>query len=135
MRDIDNAQDVLDSRDIIARIEELEAEREAFAADKPESPQDVEFQVWNETTEGGEELAKLLALQSEAKDYSPDWAYGATLIRDTYFTDYAEEMTKDCEGLPRDIPSYIVIDWEATAENIKVDYTSVDFDGVTYWVR
>jgi hypothetical protein len=28
-----------------------------------------------------------------------------------------------------------VIDWEATARNIAVDYTEVDFGGVTYYIR
>ena len=27
------------------------------------------------------------------------------------------------------------IDWEYAARELKHDYTSVDFDGVTYWVR
>jgi hypothetical protein len=42
---------------------------------------------------------------------------------------------EDVGDLPRGIPSYIVIDWAATADNLKVDYTEVDFDGVTYLVR
>lgn len=31
--------------------------------------------------------------------------------------------------------SLIEIDWEATARNIAMDYTTVDFDGVTYYIR
>lgn len=27
------------------------------------------------------------------------------------------------------------IDWDAAAEELKQDYTSVEFDGVTYWIR
>ena len=26
-------------------------------------------------------------------------------------------------------------DWEATARNVRIDYTSVDIDGRTYWYR
>jgi hypothetical protein len=44
-------------------------------------------------------------------------------------------MTYHIGDMPKEIPSYIVIDWDATAENIQADYTSVDFDGVTYWIR
>jgi hypothetical protein len=29
----------------------------------------------------------------------------------------------------------VEIDWEATARNVRTDYTAVDFDGVTYWIR
>jgi hypothetical protein len=114
--DISNSDDVIDSRDVIERIDDLENQGEL----------DVDEQA---------ELAALNALQSEAEGYAPDWRYGATLIRDSYFVEYCEEMLKDCGDLPKDIPHYIEIDWAATARNIQVDYTSVEFDGVTYWVR
>jgi hypothetical protein len=37
--------------------------------------------------------------------------------------------------MPRDIPNYIVIDWESTASNVEADYMSVDFDGTEYLMR
>jgi hypothetical protein len=140
--DISNSDDVIDSRDVIARIEELQDERNSYALDvenKGEDHVDGEagakkaLAEWD--AENGAELKTLLALQEEAEGYAPDWRHGASLIRDSYFTDYAEELIKDIGDLPRDIPHYISIDWEKTAENIKVDYTSVEYDGVTYWVR
>jgi len=63
-----------------------------------------------------------------------DW-YPVTLIHDSHFTDYAREMLEDCGDIPRDIPHYIEIDWDATARNIRVDYTPTEIDGVTYWYR
>ena len=27
------------------------------------------------------------------------------------------------------------LDWKAAAEELQLDYTEVDFDGVTYWTR
>ena len=27
------------------------------------------------------------------------------------------------------------IDWAQAARELRMDYTSVDFDGVTYWIR
>jgi hypothetical protein len=114
--EISNSDDVIDSRDVIARIDELENDENLDLVEVAE-------------------LDALKALAEEAEQYAEDWSYGSTLIRDSYFTDYAEELCKDIGQLPRDIPDYIVIDWEATAENLKADYTSVDFDGVEYWVR
>lgn len=138
-REIDNSEDVIDSRDVIERIEELEADLEhekELLADHPEEPNTPARQTrLDNIAEIEAELNPLKALEEEAEGYAPDWEYGATLIRDSYFTEYAEELIKDCDGLPREIPHYIVIDWEATAKNIQVDYTSVDFAGVTYWVR
>lgn len=40
-----------------------------------------------------------------------------------------DEMTQEISN------SEAVIDWERAAEELRMDYTAVDFDGVTYWVR
>ena len=60
---------------------------------------------------------------------------GVTLIRESYFEEYCEELLVDVGDLPRNIPWYIVIDWEKTADNIKQDYSIVDFDGIDYYYR
>ena len=74
---------------------------------------------------------------SDEASGSGDWAYGATLIRDSYFTEYAEELCKDIGAIPNELPWYIEnhIDWAGVAREIQQDYMSVDFDGVEYWVR
>ena len=116
-RSIDNSQDVIDSRDIIERIDEL---------------QDIETRDDDEN----EELTALKALADDAEGYSDDWKYGATLIRDSYFKDYAQELADDIGAISREAkwPNNH-IDWDADAEELKQDYTSVTFDGVDYWVR
>jgi antirestriction protein len=40
--------------------------------------------------------------------------------------DFAYQLAEDVGDLPRDLPSYIVIDWEATARNIMFDYFESD---------
>lgn len=135
MIDISNADDIIDSRDVIAHIDEL---REAlFDTHQAEGGCDSEFEAWlsGNSSEEAEELRILEALAEEGEAYAPDWEYGETLIRASYFTEYAEELVKDTEGLPRELPAYIVIDWEATAENLKVYYTEIEFDGVAYLIR
>jgi hypothetical protein len=123
-REISNSDDIIDSRDVIARIEELE------------SIEGIEEKIDNlEDDDDAKELVALRELAGEAEGYAPDWTYGATLIRESYWTEYVQELLEDCGELPRDLPGYIVIDWDATTRNIKVDYTEVDFDGVTYLVR
>lgn len=81
------------------------------------------------------ELAALKSLAEQAEGYAADWHHGETLIRESYFTEYAQELCEDIGDLPKDLPHYIVIDWEATADNLKFDYTEVNFDGVAYLVR
>ncbi len=146
---LDNSQDVIDSRDVIARIAELQelhdAVSEAQAALNDMANADpTEIEVAEAELANAQEafdddlqseLAALKSLAEEASGYAADWEYGETLIRDSYFTDYARELLEDIGDLPKDLPHYIEIDWEATARNICMDYTSVDFDGVTYWIR
>jgi len=120
--EISNSDDIIDSRDVISRIDELEEQR------------DNEAQGLNEDEEA--ELAALQSLAEEAEGYCADWGYGETLIRDSYFAEYAEQLADDVGAIDRDASWPIChIDWEAAAESLKMDYTAVDFDGVTYWVR
>lgn len=125
---IENTADLLDSRDIIARIAELEAMREDYYFGPTE---------WaTANPEDAEELAALTALAEEAEGYAADWKYGETLIRDSYFREYAEQLAEDTGAVNGDNnwPLYC-IDWDRAARELQYDYTGVDFDGVTYWVR
>ena len=127
-RSVDNGQDILDSRDVIARIDELESE----ISDNADLPED-------EQADMEEEKAELKALQALAEkgEGSADWPHGETLIRDSYFTDYAQDLASDLYGEEIDDAHwpFDCIDWEQAASALQQDYTSVDFDGVTYWIR
>jgi hypothetical protein len=82
-----------------------------------------------------EELRILKALAQEIEDYAGDSVRDSHIIRDSYFAEYVEELVKDIGDMPEQIPDYIAIDWEKTADNVRVDYTEIDYDGVTYLVR
>lgn len=117
-------EDVFDSRDVIARIEELETEI-ADAAEMEEEPD----------ADAAEELVALIALRDEASG-SPDWRYGETLIADSYFEEYAQQMAEDIGAIDRNASWPLThIDWTAAADALKQDYMSVEFDGVEYWIR
>lgn len=148
---IDNSQDIIDSRDIIARIDYLESsitDCETCGGSgylKPEDGNDTADDEKCGECENGrngldsdewEELEALKALQEEAEGYSEDWKYGSTLIRDSYFEDYARELADDIGAIDKNASWPVnCIDWEQAANELKHDYTSVDFDGVDYWVR
>ena len=42
---------------------------------------------------------------------------------------------KGCGYISDDFPSWIEIDWEATAENVKQDYSELEYEGETYFYR
>ena len=137
---ISNTDNTIDSRDVIARIEELEAERVAI-----ESPDSVFIETKRlieefDNSEEGQELIALKVLAAQGEDYAPDWKYyapdwkyGAQLIHEDYFETAMDEMLEDCGDIPRDLPSYltITVDYDA----LKQDYTAIDFDGQTYYIR
>jgi hypothetical protein len=116
-REISNIDDVIDSRDVIARIEELEG------IDEPDDDE-------------RDELNTLKELAEEAEGYSPDWAYGSTLIRDSYFMDYAMELAEDIGAIPDNLQwPCTCIDLDQAARELQMDYSSVEFGDVTYWIR
>ena len=78
-----------------------------------------------------EELEELRQIREEV----PEWYYGNTLISEDEWVAYVEELLKDCGDLPNDIPWYIEIDWEKTAENVAVDYSKAEYKGHTYYYR
>ena len=108
---------IIDVHNLIERFEDLEADEARDADDE------AEFARLELLLDGGDE------------QWRGDW-YPLTLIHDSYFATYARELVEDIGDVPDGFPHYIVIDWEATAENIRQDYSSIEgFDGETYWYR
>jgi hypothetical protein len=133
--ELDLTADVIDVRDVIARIEELERE-----LDDDNMPVTRAIVDGDDVSRRRYELAQLQAIMDELKGYGGDeqWRgdwYPAQLIDDEYFVEYATDLVVDCGGMPRDLPNYIVVDWAATARNIREDYSTVDVDGRVYWYR
>jgi hypothetical protein len=155
---ISNSADVIDSRDIEERIDELAVTKEALekevheaevalayvqlnmeGEEKEENIQDdldtakEALKEWEDDVDEGVEYETLLAFKRDVG--SSEWDSGVTLVRETYWVDYVEEMVKDIGDMPSKIPDYIVIDWDATADNVKQDFSIADYDGVTYYYR
>ena len=114
-RDIDNTQEILDSRDIQERIDELDGLSESRIE---------EYEV--------EELKNLLSIKDAVGD-DESWGFGIVFIRDSYFEEDAEEFAYDCMGIDRNGQMTMYVDWARFAEDRKVDFQSIDFDGVEYW--
>lgn len=118
----DGTEDMIDSRDIVERLEDLEAQEE-------------------HTEDEAAELAALVALKSEA-EHSPDWNYGETLIRESYFEDYIEQLIDDCfPEVSKALSSgewpmrHLKLDIEDAANEAKQDYFEIEFNGATYLIR
>lgn len=125
MREITNNEDIIDSRDIIERIEELE-------------------QMWDDpdylrSEDEHREYKALIALAQEGENDAEDWEYGATLVRESYFVEYAKQLAEDLDihAVPGhgQLWPFNHIDWEAAADDLATDYAELKFDGVTYYTR
>lgn len=163
MTDISNRNDLLDVRDVIERVEELRQERddlkEALAdaiealndhdetcmSDVAELKADVDtaqadLAEWLSSSEAAE-LGQIESFLDELKGYGGDhqWEgewYPVTLVRDSYFEDFARSEAEELGFIQRDNkwPANC-IDWEKAARELQQDYSQADFDGVTYWYR
>ncbi len=134
MTDFSNADDIIDVRDIIARVEVLEERT-------PQTPEDVMPGTSEEREADAAELATLTALLDALEgmggdeQWRGDW-YPVTLIRDDYFRTYAQELAEECGLIPENAawPARC-IDWDQAARELRMDYSSIEYGGVTYWTR
>ena len=88
-----------------------------------------------------EELKTLTDLLDDLKgnggdeQWRGDW-YPLTLIRDSYFKDYAQELAEEIDAIPNNAQwPCTCIDWEQAAQELRMDYSSTEYDGVTYWYQ
>lgn len=59
-----------------------------------------------------------------------------TMISEDDFEDYARELAEDIGAISRDTQwPATCIDWEYAAHELKMDYSEVEVDGVTYYFR
>ena len=88
-----------------------------------------------------EELETLTCLLDDLKGYGGDeqWRgdwYPLTLIRDSYFKDYTQELAEEIDAIPNNAQwPCTCIDWEQAAQELRMDYSSTEYDGVTYWYQ
>jgi hypothetical protein len=134
MADISNMEDYLDVRDIIERYEELEAGIEED--DSRDESEESDAPVYGEDERAefkllGDLLAELKGNGGDHQ-WNGDW-YPVSLIRDSYFNQAMDELLEDIGDLPKDIPAYLKI--EVDYDALQMDYTSVEYEGITYWYR
>ena len=109
-----NSDDVIDSRDILDYIWEHE-DNEDFK-EEVEALQKVVDEYCNEYDEGLKDLE-----------------FGVFFIKDDYFEDYMWDYFLECNQVDEALECYI--DIAAFARDQQYDYSSIDFDGETYWYQ
>jgi hypothetical protein len=136
---------VLDTRDLIERRDELKEgilnsflETFEHYEERTESFEDIlfeeeEIQEWKEDWE--DDLQEIDQIDKIEDILGSEFEYGVTLVREDYWEEYVEDLLVEIGCLPKDLPSWIEIDWVSTAYNVKQDYEEVLYQGDTYLGR
>lgn len=111
--------------------DEWSAENDTLEEAVTDAESALEVAISDFSDDEKEELAELENLESEIGE----WRHGEAMIPESEFTDYIMETLEDCGTLPKDLPWYIAIDRDETAENCKADYSEVEYQKATYLVR
>lgn len=140
---------IIDTRDLNKRLEELEDELEALqeavndAEDDLSETTDEDVDAAHEAHEEAlsdlkewedenlEELEELRTLRDEI----PEWLDGEALINDDYFVEYAADLADDLYDMHAHSWPFDCIDWDRAAEALQMDYSSCEYQGETYWFR
>ena len=135
----------LDTRDLAETREELKQSiLDSFLENFPhyeamtDTFEDIRFEEeeiesWRE--DWIDEIEIITDINNLEDEVGSEWEYGVTLIEEDEFEDFIREDLVDIGYIPKDFPSWIEIDWEATASNVRQDYSEVDYQGRTYLFR
>ncbi|MCG7629027.1 hypothetical protein MHM88_14545 [Epibacterium sp. MM17-32] len=146
--------DILDTRDLEERIDELEALENDYLDAKAEHEEAVEEDYGatqeeidqlhadlltaaaNFDADDRQELKQLRDFKASMEDYC-DWILGETLIEEDYRETYAEQLASDIGAINRDARWPLRhIDWEAASEELFAhDYHHAELGGFTYYAR
>ena len=136
---------IIDTHSLIETRDELKQEiLDSFLENFPhyeemtESFEDIlfeeeEIESWKQDWQ--EEINQITCIDEVEDEIGSEFDFGVTLITEDDFTDYVEDLLKGCGYISDDFPSWIEIDWEATAENVKQDYSELEYEGETYFYR
>lgn len=111
---ISEYDDVLDSRDVEERIEELREEG-----------------VPSRELDSLKQLKRLVV-----RHCTDSWEHGVQIVRKSYIETYAREYAEDTGGVPDEVCwPYTHIDWEAAAVELFTDWAGIEWEGVDYYVE
>ena len=149
--------DIIDTGDLIIELAEFENEHESLVEAIEEAKVNLKEVEDNEDSTVEEKQSARDALERAEDDLEEfkdgdyttlkefckdlensisDYLHGETLIKESYFTEYAQDLAEDLGYTSRDVHwPYTHIDWEAAAEDLKQDYTSFEVGGYTYYAR
>lgn len=137
--------DIIDTRDLIREREELLAECECDACGGLGEHGNGDTCATcggsghansaSDMPEDDPDRARVEAIEEASTEIS-EWESGETLIPESEFTEYAQQLAEDIGAISSDAQwplSYI--DWERAADALRMDYSVIEIDGTDYLYR
>jgi hypothetical protein len=134
---ISKYDDLIDIRDVIARVEHLRQLHVPGPVDLGEDDSAIDQDdLFAELTELETLLDDLRGNGNGDEKWEGGW-YPVILIRDSHFKAYAQELAEDIGGVDPGNARWpcTCIDWDQAARELRMDYSSTEFRGTTYWYR
>ena len=148
-------QDIIDSRDIIAHLDEIQEavdtlDEEIVEKDEEQAQTDNgqvydvlnhEIRLLEREKEEIEQYRSWLDSELDEATGSPDWIRGEALIHEDYFEEYIKQLIHDCFEMPSDMKSgdwpyrHMYIRYDAAASEAKIDYIETEIAGETFFIR
>lgn len=138
----------LDIDELNDRLEELEGLRDALESEREnlteatdEDREEIEGRIEAAQSDFGEaeaaELKALEDLKDEVGEYhgkiSTD---GGPFVDEDDFEDYARELAEEIGAIDKNASwPNTCIDWKQAAEELQMDYSSIEWNGTTYLYR
>ena len=100
---------------------------ELIALDKEKEELTIPIEEWSNF-----ERWEMLSEFSEEMSYHPNWPNNILFINEDVWEEYVQDMAEEQLGK---IPFWIDVNWETTAEGVRIDYKYTVFDGESYLYR
>jgi hypothetical protein len=132
-------EELEEKKGVLAALEETPEDEASEAALEIASEGVTDAESNLESAESGfgddekTELDELETLENETSEFM----HGETMILENDFEDYTREMAEDIHGkaVREATWPFTCIDWEQAARELAMDYSTVEYQGESYYVR
>ena len=128
-----SGEDVLDTRDLDAKLDELESLQSDY-----DDCEDLDEDGVKTVEPLDVVSAQMLKALRELKDEVGGWHHGTGLIRETYWREYCQQLADDMGytgGDRNSNPLLDYVDWDQWADALTADYSVAEINGVTFYWR
>lgn len=144
-RDFSWGDELLDSREVMNKYEDLKSEYDDLVdavdeADTPEAKEEAQEALNEFNTSFDKDELDTLAIVVEQGSHCKGFDHGTPLIHESYFETYIKNDIDELYPFPEGIDTnvwpwnHLAFDYASAAEDIKPDYTTIEADGHTYYL-